>query len=80
MIYASASNAVYHSAKALLDGSTSVLATKKVETSDPKEIGEAYLRDKLGFEQRNVDNVKSRSAEVPRETKPFAKPRGPGRR
>jgi twinfilin-like protein len=72
MVYASGATGVYQTAKVLLEGSTSVLATRKLETSDPREIDEAHLRMALGYGQSQTSMASER--------KPFAKPKGPGRK
>jgi len=46
MLYSSGSSSVYQTAKSLLP--TLVLAPRKVETSDPHELGASFLRAELG--------------------------------
>lgn len=77
MLYSSGSSSVHQAAKSLLASSTSILASRKIETSDPKEIDESYLRSELGL----TGDV-SASSEVVKEDekKPFARPKGPGRK
>jgi twinfilin-like protein len=77
MVYASGANGVYQTAKILLEGSTSVLATRKLETSDPREIDEAYLRMALGY---GSSKAAGSTVSPPLEKKPFARPKGPGRK
>jgi twinfilin-like protein len=77
MVYASGATGVYQTAKMLLEGSTSVLATRKLETSDPREIDEAHLRMALGYGQSQVTGS---STSTVSEKKPFARPKGPGRK
>ena len=81
MLYSSGASGVFQSAKLILEGSPSVLASRKVETSDPKELNEAYLRAELGHEGSS-GNPSGAATPVERieEKKPFAKPKGPGRR
>jgi twinfilin-like protein len=51
MLYSSGAIGVYKIAKSLLSAtaSSSVLASKKIETSDPKEIDEAFVKAELGL-------------------------------
>ena len=72
MIYSSGSPAVYQTAKALLsalDPPVS-LAARKIETSDPKELDEAFLQAELGATPAPAAAAKQT----------FARPKGPGRR
>ncbi|KAJ7261296.1 actin depolymerizing protein [Mycena haematopus] len=69
MVYASGFNAVFIAAQTLLADSPSPLHTRKIETSTPAEIDEAYLRSELDLS----------SGQGPQK-KPFARPRGPKRR
>jgi twinfilin-like protein len=81
MLYSSGVSGVFHAAKAVLKDTTSVLADRRVETSDPRELSEAYLREILGLEKAKIGNVIG--LDVPgqfEDKKPFARPKGPGRR
>lgn len=53
-----------------------VLAPRKLETSDPRELTEAFLREELsignGTDNRKDTNTSTRTS--------FARPKGPGRR
>lgn len=85
MVYSSASVSLYESAKVLLASSASSLATRKVQTSEPGEINEQFLRTEFGFNDTSSGPAgSSGSSGVPTDAaeakKPFAKPRGPGRR
>jgi twinfilin len=75
MLYSSGAPGVYQYAQSILESSTSVLTARKIETSDPKELDEVYLKDKLGLVNQESETGESFEAK-----KPFAKPRGPGRR
>jgi len=77
MLYSSGSTTTYQSAKTILSSSTPsiAIASRKVETSDPKELDEAYLRTELGY-----DNPPSDTPAVSSQPKGFAKPKGPPRR
>ena len=73
MIYSSSATSVYQSAKSL----SLPLASRKIETSDPKEIDESFLRTELGLATSESTDSSARKEE---EKKPFARPRGPGRK
>lgn len=84
MVYASGSSSVLQAAKSLLTWPLVHLASHKVETSDPAELDEAYLKAELGFKDTGVaDGPKGGETGASNdidEKKAFAKPRGPGRR
>ncbi|OCH95057.1 actin depolymerizing protein [Obba rivulosa] len=77
MLYSSGSSSVLQSAKEVISslGSASTLASRKIETSDPKEINEQFVISELGLASASttapVDTV---------EKKAFARPKGPGRK
>ncbi|KAG1748929.1 actin depolymerizing protein [Suillus paluster] len=81
MLYSSAAMSTYLAVKDFLaeTGSTFPLATKRVETSDPMELDEAFIKAGL-----NLDGPASTVANNARQDDPakpsFAKPRGPARR
>lgn len=83
MVYSSGASAVFTHAKIILPPSTSTgsLASRKIETSDPNELGEAYLIAELGLDLGG-DPEPGSGAATPREEekKAFARPKGPGRR
>jgi twinfilin-like protein len=80
MVYSSGALLVFQSAKSILaDSASSVLAAKKIETSDPTELDEGYLKTELGVGQGN-DGGLSHPMERLGIQKPFSKPKGPGRR
>lgn len=84
MLYSSAARGVHASATSILSDSSSVsaLASRKIETSDPKEIDEAFLRAELGVGAGG--SAPGSGSGTPslgeEEKKPFARPRGPGRK
>ncbi|KAJ7074294.1 actin depolymerizing protein [Mycena amicta] len=80
MVYASGFNAVFMAGKTLLEGSLSPLNTRKIETSVPAEINEAYLRSELDLNATTPGSGTQTPSAVPEENKPFARPRGPKRR
>lgn len=79
MLYSSGMLLVYHHAKGLLEGTPATLLTRKVETSDPKEINEHFLKSVLGTNLGSEESGASTPAQD--EQKPmFARPKGPPRR
>lgn len=85
MVYSSGAAGLFVSAKSIFtaeSSSSSVLATRRIETSDPKELGEAYLITGLGLGTGTTDVEGDSGAGTPQEEdkKPFARPKGPGRR
>ncbi|KAG5717977.1 Twinfilin [Termitomyces sp. T112] len=84
MIYSSGVSTTYQAVKTLLAEapSTTRLASRKIETSDPSELDEAYLKAELGFDV--IGPVDGQSAGTgfrdAEEKKPFARPRGPARK
>ncbi|KAG7452977.1 actin depolymerizing protein [Guyanagaster necrorhizus] len=77
MLYSTSAYPIYMVAKTLLP--PDVVAARRIETSDPKEITEDYLKIELKL---TSDNSASNASELPDsgEKKPFAKPKGPNRR
>ncbi|KAF7353635.1 Protein tyrosine kinase [Mycena venus] len=82
MVYASGFNAVFIAAQTLLADSPSPLHSRKIETSTPAEIDEAFLRSELDFSsgQGTPGSGAATPAGNDEEKKPFARPRGPKRR
>ncbi|KAJ6608614.1 hypothetical protein B0H10DRAFT_2067383 [Mycena sp. CBHHK59/15] len=77
MVYASGFNAVFLAAKGLVPA----LQTRKIETSTPTEIDEAFLRAELPAAEGGAGVSASGGAGVVNEEqRAFAKPRGPKRR
>ncbi|KAH7908584.1 actin depolymerizing protein [Hygrophoropsis aurantiaca] len=77
MVYSSGVSGVFQRAKAIFNENPSsfTLASKKIETSDPKELDEAYLKSELGFDAAaEVKNTNDTAKTT------FARPKGPGRR
>ncbi|KAI0636776.1 actin depolymerizing protein [Trametes polyzona] len=82
MLYSSAVLSVVREVKELLtsSGSSSTVASRKVETSDPSELDEKFLIAELGLSRSDAS---AGAAGIPTEgsdKKPFARPKGPGRR
>ncbi|KAF8130456.1 actin depolymerizing protein [Mycena galopus ATCC 62051] len=81
MVYASGFNAVFIAAQALLTNSPSPLHSRKIETSTPAEIDEAYLRSELDLSSgQGTPGSGAATPATDEEKKPFARPRGPKRR
>ncbi|KAH8833968.1 hypothetical protein DL96DRAFT_1666909 [Flagelloscypha sp. PMI_526] len=76
MLYSSGSSSVYGGLKSLLDGSTVHIASRKVETSEPSEIDESFLISELGLSEGS-GSAPAAATDAPR---PFARPKGPGRK
>ncbi|KAF5391931.1 hypothetical protein D9757_001849 [Collybiopsis confluens] len=77
MLYSSGSSGVFQAAKTLLSSS---LNARKIETSDPAELDEAFLKSELGFDNK-ADITTAFNAPLSSDSvRSFAKPRGPARR
>lgn len=86
MVYSSGVSSTYLAGKTRLSALSSPvhIASRKIETSDPGELNETYLKDELGLSSFSSDEqgVGSNPG-TPRdgdEKKAFAKPRGPASR
>ena len=81
MLYSSGSAGVFAHAKSIVSpNSSAVLASKKIETSDPKEVDEEFLRVELGLDLGGETEGGTRGGGGKEEKKVFARPKGPGRR
>lgn len=79
MLYSTGARAMFHVAKNLL-GVTSLLE-RKIETSDPTELTEDYLKLELGLTSDQPTSGAGTPQPVQTEDKKaFARPKGPGRR
>lgn len=70
-------------AKGLFEGSSSVFASRKVQTADPSEINEEYLVSELGTKADDASisgGTKSGGKLGAEEGRSFARPKGPGRK
>lgn len=79
MLYSSGSVTTYQSAKALLQSAslTSIeFAPRKIETAEPSEVNEAFLKLEVGLDDRSEQPV----AVTTGPANNFAKPRGPAKR
>lgn len=81
MLYSSGARGAFATAKTILaaDISSSVLADRKIETSDPKELDESYLVVELGL-GNGASGDSGTGTPNDENKKPFARPKGPGRR
>ncbi|KAI0693281.1 actin depolymerizing protein [Cytidiella melzeri] len=85
MLYSCSTVSVSRQASKLLEDSPSKLLTRKVQTSDPKELNEAFLRADLASVLESSDPAtpggSGTSTPVHHADKPaFARPRGPARK
>ncbi|KAF7311522.1 Protein tyrosine kinase [Mycena kentingensis (nom. inval.)] len=86
MVYATNLHAIFLAGKTHLEGSPSALNARKLETSTPSDINEAFLRSELELSDGSGtpgsgSGAATPSAGLPQdEKKPFARPRGPKRR
>jgi len=82
MVYSSGSSGVFQAAKTLLASSSSHLNARKIETSDPAELDEAYLKSELGFNATSAasEGVSAAVKAPLGDNARFAKPRGPARK
>jgi twinfilin len=71
MLYSSGSNVVYQTAKSMLSSSAK-LGSRRIETSDPKEIDENYLESEFSHLISHVPEANEKMA--------FARPKGPNRK
>ncbi|KAG6814291.1 hypothetical protein H0H92_013416 [Tricholoma furcatifolium] len=82
MVYSSGVSSTFQAAKSLiLDASPSAhIASRKIETSDPKELDEAHLKSELGLDAGAGQGDDQKKLGEADEKKPFARPRGPIRK
>jgi len=82
MIYSSAAMSTYLAVKDFLaeTGSTFPLATKRIETSDPTELNEAFLKAGLNLVALAGTIVNDGARQDDAAKPSFARPRGPARR
>ncbi|KAL4065256.1 actin depolymerizing protein [Scleroderma citrinum] len=76
MVYSSGALVIFRESKALLDSTSNFsLAPRKLETSDPSELSETYLKQELGFSGGPGNNSNDSGTKAA-----FMRPRGPTRR
>ncbi|KAI0372856.1 actin depolymerizing protein [Pilatotrama ljubarskyi] len=82
MLYSSAVLSVVREVQEILSssGSTSTVASRKVETSDPSELDEKYLIAELGLTGPDASTGAAAQPIEGSDKKPFARPKGPGRK
>ena len=80
MLYSSSALSVTKQVKEVLAaaGSSSTMASRRVETSDPAELDETYLVTALGLSE--TEGPTKAVPTVAEDKKPFARPKRPGRR
>ncbi len=82
MLYSSANLITVKEVKDYLNnaGTSSSFSPRKVETSDPTELNEQYLVAELGWAGPEAPTSSGRGPTADAEKKPFARPKGPGRK
>ena len=82
MLYSSANLVMVKEAKDYLNnsGTTSTFSPRKVETSDPTELDEKYFVAELGWAGPEAPTSAAGVPAADAEKKPFARPKGPGRK
>jgi twinfilin len=82
MLYSSGMLLVFQAAKSLLEHTSATLLPRKIETSDPKEVNEQFLKSALGASFGGEESQRSgASTPAQDEQKPmFARPKGPARK
>lgn len=79
MVYSTGAVVILRQVKDLLgEESGFVLAPRKIETSDPTELTEAFLKEELSIGNGTKDGKDANTVNVTRTS--FARPKGPGRR
>ncbi|KAL5511224.1 TWF1 [Sanghuangporus vaninii] len=81
MIYSLQARALHHIAKSHLADMPSVLSERKIETSDPTELNESFLKSELGL--GTSASTAGSGTSTPRQggqAPGFARPKGPGRK
>lgn len=77
MLYSSGAISTYQAGKTYLGVATHYLAERKIETSDPKELDEEFLKAELRLTSPAASGSATPTSD---ETKgAFARPRGPAR-
>ncbi|KAL5489888.1 TWF1 [Sanghuangporus weigelae] len=81
MIYSLQARALHHAAKSHLADMPSVLSERKIETSDPTELNEGFLKSELGLDASASPAGSGTNTPRPGGQAPgFARPKGPGRK
>ena len=82
MLYSSAAVSTYLAVKGFLaeTGSTFPLAAKRIETSDPGELNEAFLKAGLNIDGPDTIANSTGTRQDGLEKPSFARPRGPAKR
>jgi len=81
MLYSTGALAVHRAAKVVLGDSASLLAARKIETSDPKELNENLFTLELGSQDQSAPGSGTATPQPSQAERPsFARPKGPGRK
>ncbi|TCD63294.1 Twinfilin-1 [Steccherinum ochraceum] len=80
MIYSSAFLSTYRAGKVVLGDAGESLVERKIETSDPKELNEEFLKFELGLTSTSAPAGSGAAAPASGGDKAFARPKGPGRK
>ena len=82
MLYSSANLVMVNEVKDYLRnaGTSSSFSPRKVETSDPAELNEQYFVAELGWAGPEAPTSAAGGPTADVEKKPFARPKGPGRK
>lgn len=75
MLYSSGSTTTFQAVKNILNSFPITIRSRKIETSDPQELDEAFMRAELGLDT----NKETRIAAI-ESSKAFARPKVPRRR
>lgn len=79
MVYSTGAGVIFRQVRELLGEERGfVLAARKIETSDPKELTEGFLKEELGL--GSGTSLDGNDSLTRASSTPFARPRGPGRR
>ncbi|THH31158.1 hypothetical protein EUX98_g3036 [Antrodiella citrinella] len=79
MLYSSGFLATYRAGKVVLGDAAQFLAERKIETSDPSELNEEFIKFELGLNTPVTSGTSTPLAKDD-DKKAFARPKGPGRK
>lgn len=81
MIYSSAVLSTHRAGKSLLGDAAEFVVERKIETSEPQDINEEFLKFELGLSASTpATSGAATPAVADEEKKAFARPKGPGRK
>lgn len=78
MVYSTGALAVHRDAKAILGGSASFLVDRKIETSNPEELDETFIADRLGHQDQSAPGFGTTTPQP--ENLLRSRPKAPGRK